>query len=131
MGRAAHIGSLSRWRIHLYAAHQIHHVALVSPTQGTDFPDRFGSPEHATAHADDFFPWYNTEHRHSGLGLHTPHDVHFGLAAVRREHRALVLAAAFAATPERFVRRPPTPAPLPTAVWINPPKRLESEAVAQ
>lgn len=45
--------------------------------------------------------------------------------------RALVLAAACAANPERFVRRPPTLAPLPTAVWINPPKRLESEAVAQ
>ncbi len=96
-----------------------------------DFPDRFGSIEHARAHCTDFFPWYNTEHRHSGLGLHTPHDVHFGLAAARREHRATVLTAAYAATPERFVRRPPTPALLPTAAWINPPKLLISEDVAQ
>ena len=96
-----------------------------------DFPERFGAPEHARAHCAVFFPWYNTEHRHSGLGLHTPHDVHFGLAQARRAQRALVLTAAFTATPERFVRRPPTPALLPTAAWINSPKRLASEAVAQ
>ncbi|MEO6877027.1 MAG: IS3 family transposase [Gemmatimonadaceae bacterium] len=50
-----------------------------------DFPDRFGSLEDARAHCIDFFPWYNTAHRHSGLGLHTPHDVHFGLAEARHE----------------------------------------------
>jgi putative transposase len=96
-----------------------------------DFPDRFGSPEDARAHCTDFFLWYNTVHRHSGLGLHPPHEVHFALAAARNVQRALVLAAAYANTPERLVRRPPTPAPLPTAAWINPPKRLVSEAVAQ
>ena len=96
-----------------------------------DFPERFGSLEHARAHAADFFRWYNTEHRHSGLGLHTPHDVHFGLAEARRAQRALVLTTAFARHPDRFVRRPPTPARLPTAAWINPPKRLESGAGAQ
>ncbi len=95
-----------------------------------DFPDRFGSLEDARVHCTDFFPWYNTVHRHSGLGLHTPYDVHFELAAARRAQRAIVLAAAYAATPERFVRRPPTPAPLPTAAWINPPKRLASGAIA-
>ena len=96
-----------------------------------DFPERFGSLEDGRAHCTDFFPWYNTVHRHSGLGLHTPHDVHFELAAARNAQRAIVLAAAYATTPERFVRRPPTPAPLPTAAWINPPKRLSSEAAAQ
>ena len=96
-----------------------------------DFPERFGSLEDARAHCTDFFRWYNTEHRHSSLGLHTPYDVHFGLAEARRDQRAKVLAAAYAATPERFVRRLPTPAPLPTAAWINPPKLLRSEDVAQ
>ena len=75
-------------------------------------------------HGNDFFPWYNTEHRHSGLGLHTPHDVHFGLAEARRAARATVLAAAYAARPERFVRHHPVPAALPAAAWINPPKLL-------
>ena len=91
-----------------------------------DFPERFGSIEHARAHSADFFPWYNTEHRHSALGLHTPHDVHYLLASARRAKRALVLTAAYTATPERFVRRAPAPVALPTAVWINPPKRLTS-----
>ena len=89
-----------------------------------DFPDRFGSVEHGRVHCVGFFGWYNTEHRHSGLGLHTPHDVHFGLAAARRTARATVLAAAYAATPERFVRQHPTPPALPTAAWINPPNLL-------
>ena len=89
-----------------------------------DFPDRFGALEHAHAHCTDFFAWYNTQHRHSGLGLHTPHDVHLGLAAGRQAARALVLAAAYAARPERFVRQMPTPPALPSAAWINPPKLL-------
>jgi putative transposase len=96
------------------------------------FPERFGSLEDARAHAHDFFTWYNTEHRHSGLALHTPHDVHVGLAEQRREARAAVLAAAYAARPDRFVRGLPTPQPLPDAVWINPPKLLtRSEDAAQ
>jgi putative transposase len=57
--------------------------------------------------------------------------VHFGLAEGRRAARAVLLAAACTAMPERFVRRPPTPALLPTAAWINPPKLLRSEDVAQ
>jgi len=87
-----------------------------------DFPDRFGSLEHGRSFCGDFFPWYNTEHHHVGLGLFTPHDVHYGLAAAKREQRALVLAEAFAQHPERFPNGRPSPRPLPTAVWINPPK---------
>ena len=87
-----------------------------------DFPERFGSIEHARQHGQDFFPWYNTEHHHVGLGLFTPHDVHYGLAAAKREQRARVLAEAFARHPERFPNGSPMPRPLPTAVWINPPK---------
>ncbi len=62
-----------------------------------DYPDRFGSLEHARMHNADFFPWYNTEHRHGSPGLHTPHDVHHGLAEARRAQRAVV--------PHRRVRR--------------------------
>jgi putative transposase len=87
-----------------------------------DFPDRFGSLEHGRSFCGDFFPWYNTEHHHVGLGLFTPHDVHYGLAAAKREERAHVLAEAFAKNPERFPNGQPSPRPLPTAVWINPPK---------
>jgi putative transposase len=94
------------------------------------FPDRFGSLEHGRSFCGDFFPWYNTEHHHVGLGLFTPHDVHHGLAAAKREQRARVLAAAFAKNPERFPNGRPSPRPLPTEAWINPPKvRVEGEGI--
>jgi putative transposase len=89
-----------------------------------DFPDRFGSADHSREHCRDFFPWYNTEHRHSSLGFHTAHDVHFGHAARKREQRAAVLDAAFLAHPERFPHGPPRPPALPSAVWINRPTAL-------
>lgn len=94
------------------------------------FPDRFGSPEHARSCCGDLLHWYNTEHHHVGLGLFTPHDVHYGLAAAKREQRAHVLAEAFAQHPERFPNGLPSPRALPSAVWINPPKtHVDSEEV--
>ena len=52
------------------------------------FPARFPSIEAARAHCQDFFPWYNNEHHHGGLGLHTAADVHYGrAAAVQAERR--------------------------------------------
>lgn len=86
-----------------------------------DFPTCFGSIEDARAYCVDFFAWYNGEHRHSGIGLNTPDDVHYGRAQQRREHRETVLAAAYLAHPERFVRGVPHAPKLPTAVWINKP----------
>ena len=79
---------------------------------------------------DRFFPWYNTEHHHVGLGLLTPADVHHGLAEQRVAARATVLATAYAAHPERFSAGPPAPAAMPTEVWINPPKRSALAEVA-
>ncbi|MFY9808522.1 MAG: IS3 family transposase, partial [Pseudonocardiaceae bacterium] len=73
-------------------------------------------------------PWYNDEHRHSGLGLHTPADVHYGTATEIRQQRGIVLTAAYHAHPERFVRKPPEPPALPTSSWINPPDQKEATA---
>lgn len=87
-----------------------------------DFPDRFGSVQDTREHLAKFFTWYNTEHHHVGIGLLTPHDVHFGFAEQRLARRAVVLDAAYAAHPDRFVNHPPRPAQLPDAVWINKPK---------
>jgi len=87
-----------------------------------EFPARFGCFQDAHAHCGRFFSWYNDEHRHSGIGLHTPADVHYGRAAAVRQQRATVLDTAYAEHPERFVRKPPEPPALPTAVWINEPK---------
>jgi putative transposase len=87
-----------------------------------EFPDRFGSYADAHAFCHRFFHWYNHEHRHSGIGFHTPADVHYRRAEAVRGKRAIVLNDAYAIHPERFVRKPPQPPPLPTAVWINEPK---------
>jgi putative transposase len=86
-----------------------------------EFPERFGCFEDAHAFCSRFFGWYNHEHRHSGIGFHTPADVHYGRAAAIHDRRAGVLNAAYAEHPERFVRKPPQPPALPTAVWINEP----------
>jgi putative transposase len=86
-----------------------------------NFPDRFGAIEDARVHCRSFFGWYNTEHRHSGIGLLTPQMVHFGRAAEVIEQRGRVLGSAYLAHPERFVRRPPVPPAAPTAAWINRP----------
>ena len=97
------------------------------------FPARFTSIEAARAHCQDFFPWYNSEHHHGGLGLHTAADVHYGQAAAVRAGRALVLTRAYLAHPERFTRKPPAPPDLPVGSWINPPedKPEEKETAAR
>jgi len=93
-----------------------------------EFPDRFGSIEDARAFCQGFFPWYNTQHHHSGIGLMTPEAVHTGRAAELTSARQIVLAAAYRDHPERFVHKQPVPPIVPSAVWINPPT---SEGVAQ
>jgi putative transposase len=51
------------------------------------FPKRFANLADARAFWAMFFSYYNNDHRHSGIGLHTPVDVHFGRAEVVREKR--------------------------------------------
>ncbi len=88
-----------------------------------DFPDRFGSIEDARAFCQAFFVWYNTVHRHSGIGFMTPEAVHYGLAAELTRQRSDTLDAAFLANPKRFKHLAPRPPEVPLAAWINPPKR--------
>jgi putative transposase len=87
-----------------------------------DFPDRFDSIQHARTHCQCFFGWYNHEHRHSGVALMCPADVHYGRAGQITTARAQVLDTAYATRPERFVRKPPQPPALPGPVWINRPE---------
>jgi putative transposase len=87
-----------------------------------DFPKRFGSIEDARAHCQQFFHWYNHGHRHSGIGLMTPHALHYGTAEALREKRAQTLQLAYATQPLRFKGRVPQPPMLPAVAWINPPK---------
>jgi putative transposase len=104
-----------------------------------EYPARFGSIMDARNWMREFFAWYNEEHHHSGIGLMPPRVVHYGEGEQLRAQRALVLEAAYAAHPERFVRGKPTAPALPEAVWINKPvetdqnesRAHESEVVIQ
>jgi len=48
--------------------------------------------------------------------------VHYGQVDTIHTARQITLNAAFAAHPERFMKKSPTPPQKPTAVWINSPK---------
>jgi len=95
-----------------------------------EFPDRFGSYQHAHDVCATLFPWYNHEHHHSGLVWLTPADVHHGRAPAILERRAMTLAAAYAAHPERFPHGAPSVPSLPAAVWINPPPAAPGATLA-
>jgi putative transposase len=88
-----------------------------------DYPGRFGSQPDARAWSRAFFDWYNNAHHHTGIGLLTPADVHYGRAEQVLQARQQVLHAAYEKNPERFVKGLPILRPLPTAVWINAPKQ--------
>ncbi len=85
------------------------------------FPERFGSLADARAFCESFFAYYCHEHRHSGIGYHTPASVHYGTATEVRAQRSETLDAAYAANPTRFRHRKPEPPKLPTIAWINEP----------
>lgn len=87
-----------------------------------EFPGRFEGLEHGVEFCRSFFPWYNTEHRHSGIGYLAPETVHYGDAHRIVAQRRRVLEAAYQAHPERFVHGKPMPAAVPEKVWINPPE---------
>ena len=86
------------------------------------FPGSFGSIQDARTFCEQFFAYYNHEHRRCGIGLHTPASVHYGTATEIRADRARTLAA-YNANPDRFRGRKPTPPTLPTVAWINDPSR--------
>ena len=83
------------------------------------FPGRFGDQGQAKTFCRSFFRWYNAEHRHGGISMLTPEQVHFGNADQVIAGRKSVLREAWAAHPERFVRGVPKPKPLPEAVFIK------------
>ncbi|MFF4186192.1 IS3 family transposase [Streptomyces sp. NPDC001691] len=92
----------------------------------SDYPERFDSLAHAREWFDAFIAYYNHEHRHSGIGWHTPASVHFGTAEEVRDQRVITLDQAYARHPERFGRRP-RPPEIPAKAWINDPaKRREA-----
>jgi transposase InsO family protein len=92
-----------------------------------EFPERFGSLHDARTFCDGFFTSYNHEHRHSGIGMHTPASVHYGTAEQIRQQRQATLDAAYTEHPHRFTRRP-RPPQRPEVAWINQPADQEQLA---
>lgn len=95
-----------------------------------NYPQRFDDLLEARAWARDFFDWYNTAHHHTGIGLLTPAQVHYGQAPQILTAHQQVLSQAYQAHPERFVRGAPHPQALPEGVWINPPQATSGEQEA-
>jgi putative transposase len=88
-----------------------------------EYPGRFGSLEDARSWARRFFTRYNTEHRHSGLGMLTPNQVFTGQAAEILARHHATRRAAVEAHPERFVRGLIVHKGPLEEVWINNPTR--------
>ena len=97
---------------------------------GPSYPDRFASIDDARTWVASFIAWYNTEHRHSGIGFLTPQMMHNGQASSFVAARQQTLDVSYAAHPERFVRGRPTPPIVPEAVWLNPPLPSSVSATA-
>jgi len=86
------------------------------------FPERFGSLADARTFMTSFVHGYNHVHRHTGIGLNTAADVHYGLAAGKATERAAVLAIARTRNPERFsTTEDPKILTIPDTAWINQP----------
>jgi len=116
-------------------SHSRPHVSNDSPREESlfkttsyqpEFPTTFPSLAAARNFCSSFFIWYNNEHRHSGIAVLTPAEVHHGHALERTRARQATLDAAFAAHQERFVRGRPRPLRLPPASYIN--RQLDKDA---
>ena len=127
--------SLPDWAVTDYKVESRPHVSNDNPFSESqfktmkyrpEFPSRFGCIEDARAFAVTFFNWYNQEHRHSGIGLYTPSDVHHGRTGILQTRRQATLDEAYLAHPERFVRKRPHASSPPEAVWINPPESMKA-----
>lgn len=86
-----------------------------------NYPGTFATIEQARDYMDWYVPWYNANHKHSGIALFSPDEVHHGTWHQSWQQRDQALQAYYDQHPERFRRQPRTPAP-PGIVGINMPK---------
>lgn len=93
-----------------------------------NYPGTFNTLDDARAYVDRYVPWYNAQHKHSGIALFSPDQVHDGTWLGHWQQRHAVQQAYYAAHPQRFRQAPRTPAPA-DLVGINLPKP-ESQNIA-
>ncbi len=89
-----------------------------------NYPGTFTDVEAARAWVGAYVSWYNQHHRHSGIALFTPTEVHTGTWKRRWEQRNQALQAYYETHPERFRNRPHTKSPSPI-VGINLPAETD------
>lgn len=82
------------------------------------YPKVFTDLTAARAYITEYVAWYNDQHKHSGIALFSPAQVHDGTWTQAWEARDAALQHYFHAHPERFHARPRTPTPAGT-VGIN------------
>jgi len=83
-----------------------------------NYPGVFDDLNTAHAWVQAYVRWYNQHHRHSGIALFTPDEVHNGSWTRQWMHRDHILQAYYHAHPERFRARPHTKSPA-AIVGIN------------
>ena len=91
-----------------------------------NYPGIFANIDTARAWVGSYVCWYNHHHRHSGIALFTPAEVHHGQWMQQWQKRDQALQAYYAAYPERFRSRPHTNSPNPI-VGINLPAETDTD----
>lgn len=86
-----------------------------------NYPGTFESLQDARDYLSWYVSWYNQNHKHSGIALFTPDEVHTGAYLNLWHQRHQTQQAYYQAHPTRFHQPPRTPTPSPT-VGINLPK---------
>lgn len=86
------------------------------------YPRIFTTLDTARAYIDDYVPWYNTQHKHSGIALFSPSQVHDGSWKHVWHTRDTALQNYYKKHPARFHQPPVTPAPA-DHVGINLPEK--------
>lgn len=87
-----------------------------------DFPELFGSIEDARLFCRNFFSWYNISHKHSGIAMLTPENVHYNNINEVISQRQKVMDDVYNNYPQRFVKGVPIIKKPDNQVWINKPQ---------
>lgn len=93
------------------------------------YPGTFTTIEDARTYMDSYVNWYNAHHKHSGIALFSPNEVHDGTWHKAWQQRDHTLQAYYDQHPERFRRPPRTPTPA-DIVGINLPRPEPQPAAA-
>lgn len=87
-----------------------------------DFPELFGCIEDARKFCLDFFEWYNTSHKHSGIAMLTPENVHYDNIEEIVSKRQIVMNEMYKKHSQRFVKGITIIKKPDAQVWINKPQ---------